>query len=120
MGWRHDRRVALPDVRQVGPRGDHDSVRGVSRRRREDSMTITARFDSVCPTCGAGIEAGTRVEWTRGVKATHETCAPATAATRARQGKRHGSRYTRFSSGAEHFTNRAGRCEDAPCCGCCS
>ena len=30
------------------------------------------------------------------------------------------SHYTRFSSGAESFTNRRGRCEDAPCCGCCS
>ncbi len=30
------------------------------------------------------------------------------------------SSYTRFSSGAEVFTNKRGRCEDAPCCGCCS
>jgi hypothetical protein len=28
--------------------------------------------------------------------------------------------YTRFSSGAEVYQNRRGRCEDAPCCGCCS
>jgi len=28
--------------------------------------------------------------------------------------------YSRFSSGAEVFTNARGRCEDAPCCGCCS
>jgi hypothetical protein len=35
-------------------------------------------------------------------------------------GRRYGSRYTRFSSGAEVFTNARGRCEDAPCCGCCS
>ena len=27
---------------------------------------------------------------------------------------------TRFSSGAEVYQNRNGRCEDAPCCGCCS
>lgn len=33
---------------------------------------------------------------------------------------RTGSTYTRFSSGAEVYTNRRGRCEDAPCCGCCS
>ena len=31
-----------------------------------------------------------------------------------------GSTYTRLASGAEVFTNRNGRCEDAPCCGCCS
>ena len=28
--------------------------------------------------------------------------------------------YTRFSSGAEVYTNPRGRCEDAPCCGCCT
>lgn len=33
---------------------------------------------------------------------------------------RYGSNYTRFSSGAEVYTNKRGRCEDAPCCGCCS
>ncbi len=32
----------------------------------------------------------------------------------------YGSRYTRFSGGGEHYVNRRGRCEDAPCCGCCS
>ena len=31
-----------------------------------------------------------------------------------------GSTYTRFAGGAEVYTNRRGRCEDAPCCGCCS
>jgi len=34
--------------------------------------------------------------------------------------QRYGSTYTRFASGAEVFTNKRGRCEDAPCCGCCS
>ncbi len=27
---------------------------------------------------------------------------------------------TRFSSGAVVYRNAKGRCEDAPCCGCCS
>ena len=31
-----------------------------------------------------------------------------------------GSSYTRFAGGAEQYTNRRGRCEDAPCCGCCT
>lgn len=30
------------------------------------------------------------------------------------------SGYTRFSSGATTYRNPRGRCEDAPCCGCCS
>lgn len=33
---------------------------------------------------------------------------------------RYRSTYARFSSGAEVYTNSRGRCEDAPCCGCCS
>lgn len=33
---------------------------------------------------------------------------------------RYRSNYTRFSSGAESYTNKRGRCIDAPCCGCCS
>lgn len=33
---------------------------------------------------------------------------------------RYGSSYTRFAGGGESFTNYRGRCEDAPCCGCCS
>jgi len=37
-----------------------------------------------------------------------------------RNSRGYGSRYTRFSSGAEVFTNSRGRCEDAPACGCCS
>ena len=45
-------------------------------------------------------------------------CAPASTQYRGRRS--YGSNYTRFSSGAEVFSNRAGRCEDAPCCGCCS
>jgi hypothetical protein len=28
--------------------------------------------------------------------------------------------YSRFSSGAVSYRNPRGRCEDAPCCGCCS
>ena len=30
------------------------------------------------------------------------------------------STVTRFSSGDTVYTNRNGRCEDAPCCGCCA
>lgn len=30
------------------------------------------------------------------------------------------SRYTRFSGGGEMYQNSRGRCEDAPCCGCCT
>lgn len=37
-----------------------------------------------------------------------------------RSGSRRVSNYARFNSGAVVYTNKRGRCEDAPCCGCCS
>jgi hypothetical protein len=45
---------------------------------------------------------------------------PSTFTPRASRWSGNRSTYTRFSSGAEVYTNRRGRCEDAPCCGCCS
>jgi hypothetical protein len=47
--------------------------------------------------------------------------APASAPrSRSRYGRSARSTLTRFSSGAEIYTNVRGRCIDAPCCGCCS
>ena len=45
-------------------------------------------------------------------------CGP--TADRSSRRESSGSVVTRFSSGAEVYRNRRGRCEDAPCCGCCS
>lgn len=39
---------------------------------------------------------------------------------RPRRASRYRSTYTRFASGSEQYTNKNGRCEDAPCCGCCT
>jgi len=36
------------------------------------------------------------------------------------QRSRYGSNYARFTGGGEWYQNKRGRCEDAPCCGCCS
>lgn len=53
--------------------------------------------------------------------------APASASRPARRGRYrydalpgNVSNVARFSSGAVLYTNKGGRCEDAPCCGCCS
>ncbi len=85
-------------------------------------MTIKARYPSQCAVCGGAIAPGDAIEWTRGSRARHTTCAGQTAGEHRikRAARRYGSSYTRFSSGAEVFTNKRGRCEDAPCCGCCS
>jgi hypothetical protein len=45
---------------------------------------------------------------------------PAPRRGRSYSGRSYGSSYTRFQGGAEVYTNARGRCEDAPCCGCCS
>jgi hypothetical protein len=46
--------------------------------------------------------------------------APAGRSSNRRGRSRYVSNYTRFASGAEYYVNKRGRCEDAPCCGCCS
>lgn len=38
-------------------------------------MIITAKFASTCPTCMQRIEAGSKVEWSRGNAAQHQACA---------------------------------------------
>ena len=55
-------------------------------------------------------------EAARGIVAAAGPAAPRRSSYRSR----YQSNYTRFSSGAEVYTNKRGRCEDAPCCGCCS
>jgi hypothetical protein len=37
-----------------------------------------------------------------------------------RKASRYQSNYYRFAGGGEAYRNKAGRCEDAPCCGCCT
>lgn len=92
-------------------------------------MTITAKFDSTCTQCAKRVHKGQSVEWTRGARGVYHTnCTPDTsykaeldtARETYRASRRPSSNYARFSSGAEIFSNARGRCEDAPCCGCCS
>lgn len=85
--------------------------------------TMTSKFAGTCYGCERPIAKGETIHYAGPGQAYHPTCpirtdkpAPAARPRRAR----HGSRYTRFSSGAEVYTNVRGRCEDAPCCGCCS
>jgi len=42
-------------------------------------MIITARFSSTCPKCGQFIDAGSKVEWSKGSRATHVKCPTATS-----------------------------------------
>lgn len=38
-------------------------------------MIITAKFSTICPCCNSRIQAGEKVEWTKGSKAVHAACA---------------------------------------------
>ena len=80
---------------------------------------ITAKYESTCRDCGGLILPGMTINYhrqaRRGNKTAHASCKDATAGA---QGP--SVVVTRFSSGAEIYRNSAGRCEDAPCCGCCS
>lgn len=51
-----------------------------------------------------------------------EPYTPASRRPSSYSGNRSGYRSNvyRFAGGAEVYRNKAGRCEDAPCCGCCS
>lgn len=86
--------------------------------------TITAKYPGTCRKTGKPIRPGDVIHfYGRGHAELAEPGAVPqdTSTTQASRPKSsRGSRYTRFSSGAEVYTNRNGRCEDAPCCGCCS
>ena len=48
------------------------------------------------------------------------SAAPASAPRRSSSRSKYQSNYYRFAGGGEAYQNKRGRCEDAPCCGCCS
>lgn len=92
--------------------------------------SMTARYPGTCAACHAPIKVGAPINFFGRGHAEHQTCTkdrghtedPETAALlRAdRQSYRNGISVARFSSGAVVTQNRRGRCEDAPCCGCCT
>jgi len=75
-------------------------------------MARTNKYAALCAECGARVRAGagTLTHSGRKWEVRHVDC----------EAGGPGVIVTRFSSGAEVYQNRRGRCEDAPCCGCCS
>ena len=68
---------------------------------------ITARRADTCGDCGAAIAAGTRINYGGPGAVSHAACQPIDA-------PRASYRRSRYA-----YTPRRGKCEDAPCCGCC-
>jgi hypothetical protein len=71
--------------------------------------TMTARYRGICACCTGPIRKGQAIVYDRDRRSAF--CSPACAESDVV--------VTRFASGATTFRNRRGRCEDAPCCGCC-
>ncbi len=111
------------------------------------ARTITLKYDATCKDCGTEIAAGETARWYGRGRVYGTTCHEQkpqrqTAAQRARADIGRGTLAFQYSHGqineAQYRsacdptgfynaageligrTNPAGRCEDAPCCGCCS
>ena len=106
--------------------------------------TMLAKFSGTCVACGGSIRRGDQINYFgRGNGAAHVACGlpcdeqgevseldeyqegpngePSMAMlANDRRLARNGLSVARFSSGAVVTQNSRGRCEDAPCCGCCS
>jgi hypothetical protein len=83
--------------------------------------TIRAKYaGSVCRRCGNSITLGEKFRYGGPGRCYHLAAECPAGVSQERPVQARGSSYTRFSSGAEVYTNYNGRCEDAPCCGCCS
>ena len=112
------------------------------RRSGAGSRWMDLRYAGTCKVCGARVAAGQRGYWDAGARTVtcHAlACCEADGLTKQElvwDGTASGQRVTvrserrigaaapsvivtRFNSGATMSVNARGRCEDAPCCGCC-
>lgn len=100
---------------------------------------MVAKFPGTCRKCGSRISRGESIAWLGRGEVYHEACTaighdvngepfdedaeaglePGTLASD-RNLSRRGITVVRTSSGWSGTRNSKGRCEDAPCCGCCT
>lgn len=98
---------------------------------------MVAKYRGVCHVCGEVVHAGSMINFHGRGHVEHPECAlEATAKAAEFEDERAGLEYgtlaadrslarrgvtvVRFGSGESMTMNTRGRCEDAPCCGCCS
>ncbi len=95
--------------------------------------TMISKFTGRCNNCNARVNRGEKIQYHgRGLGISCFACSsgsknedeaagfePGTLASDRRLA-RQGLTVVRFSSGESFTQNSRGRCEDAPCCGCCS
>ena len=71
--------------------------------------TMTARYPGQCAAnCGRPIARGDLIVYVRRGKSYHQDCSGRNEV------------HTIRTSGGTFYRNARGRCEDAPCCGCCT
>ena len=88
-------------------------------------MTITAKFPGTCKDCNTPIARGEKIEWSKASGARHADCAKMrTPRRRPMTGAAPNTKVHTVQFNGEDDTiftrNARGRCEDAPCCGCCT
>jgi hypothetical protein len=82
-------------------------------------MQMNARYRGTCASCGESFGPGTPIEYDRKApkrqRARHADCSAGAQVNRTAD-----RIITIRTSGGEFYQNSRGRCEDAPCCGCCT
>jgi hypothetical protein len=83
------------------------------------AKTITLKFEGKCadPNCGAVLAVGTKAKWYGRGKVYGLDCH---SSPWKGQRKRKVNYFYSPTTGNEWSQNANGRCEDAPCCGCCT
>ncbi len=88
-------------------------------------MTVmTARYAGKCSATGARIRPGDTIDYDRRTRTARLVTEPASETDSdylARRTRSEGLVSHVFNIGGnEYYRNKRGRCEDAPCCGCCT
>lgn len=84
---------------------------------------LDARYSGACAACSGRLAVGDRIAHGGRGQALHPACAAAGDVSPVGNRRRSRSRRVhefRTSSGWVGYQNAAGRCIDAPCCGCCT
>lgn len=80
------------------------------------AVLMYAKYRGTCRACRGGIQQGDLIVFAGRGNAKHRDCCAANANYRWAKGAR---ARTRDAEEGQTYKQRYGRCEDAPCCGCC-
>lgn len=86
--------------------------------------TITAKYEGTCRRCGGTVHPGEKVRWAKGAGTWHlKADCPACNEDADLAPPPPADEVVEFyfpATGTTLYQNANGRCEDAPCCGCCT